>query len=137
MTVYDADNTQQLIAPSPRVTGSVMRTTSIATPAQLPTSSWGTVDSSFTDLGYTDETGLKQRSENGLLSCGGNSAAEIYHRRVFSSTLIPKVCTCVHSVHDELCALFCFRLHLVHTFSGAQETFCYKLQTCFGLLGTP
>ena len=74
MTVYDADNTQQLIAPSPRVTGSVMRTTSIATPAQLPTSSWGTVDSSFTDLGYTDETGLKQkeeRSNTDVFSWGG------------------------------------------------------------------
>ena len=75
MTVYDADNTQQLIAPSPRVTGSVMKSgNTIATAGQLPTNSYGTVNSAFTDLGYTDESGLKQkeeRSNTDVFSWGG------------------------------------------------------------------
>jgi len=56
--VVPAQNTLQLVAPSPRVTGSVMRAP-LGSP--LPTSSYAPVDPSYVDLGYTDENGLKQK----------------------------------------------------------------------------
>ena len=53
-----AQNTLQLVAPSPRITGSVMRA---PLGTALPTSSFATIDPAFIDLGYTDENGLKQK----------------------------------------------------------------------------
>ena len=58
-----ADNVLQLIAPSPRVSGSIMRA-KLGTP--LPTSSSDELDGSatgFTDLGFASEAGLKQKEE--------------------------------------------------------------------------
>lgn len=56
----NARNVAQTVAPSPRITGSVQYAP-IGTP--LPTSSYATLNSGFTDLGYTDENGLKQKED--------------------------------------------------------------------------
>jgi len=60
MTWATANNVTQVIAPSPRVTGSVLYA---ATGTPLPTSSYATLNSTFEDLGYTDENGLKQKED--------------------------------------------------------------------------
>ena len=57
---FTADNVGQTIAPSPRITGSVLYAP-VGTP--LPTSSYATLNSGFTDLGYVDENGLKQKED--------------------------------------------------------------------------
>lgn len=56
-------NTAELIAPNPRTTGSVMWA---PTGVTLPTSSYATLTggtTGFTDLGFTDENGLKQKED--------------------------------------------------------------------------
>lgn len=55
-----ANNVTQVIAPSPRVTGSVLYA---PTGTALPTTSYATLNSTFEDLGYTDENGLKQKED--------------------------------------------------------------------------
>jgi len=60
MVAASADNVGQTIAPSPRITGSVLYAP-LGTP--LPTCSYATLDPGFEDLGYVDENGLKQKEE--------------------------------------------------------------------------
>ena len=60
MPVTTADNVTQVIAPSPRVTGSVLYAP-INTP--LPTTSYATLNTGFEDLGYIDEKGLTQKED--------------------------------------------------------------------------
>jgi hypothetical protein len=55
-----ADNVKQTIAPSPRITGSVLYA---PVGTALPTSSYVALNSGFTDLGYVDENGLKQKED--------------------------------------------------------------------------
>lgn len=71
MVVTQAINASQAVAPAPRVTGSVLYAP-VGTP--LPTSSYATVNAGFTDLGYIDENGLKQketRSNKDVFVWGG------------------------------------------------------------------
>ena len=75
-----ADNVAQTIAPSPRITGSVLYAP-IGT--ALPTTSYETLDSGFTDLGYTDENGLKQkedRSNTDVFVWGGDQIATLQEK---------------------------------------------------------
>lgn len=73
MTVVTPEfDATQLMAPSPRVTGSVMRA---PLGTALPTSSFAVVNTAFTDLGYSDENGLKQkedRSNTDVFAWGGD-----------------------------------------------------------------
>lgn len=55
-----AQNAAQTLAPAPRITGSVMYA---PVGTALPTSSYATVNSGFTDLGWVDEAGLKQKED--------------------------------------------------------------------------
>lgn len=55
-----AINSAQTIAPSPRTSGSVLYA---PVGTALPTSSYAALNSAFTDLGYIDENGLKQKEE--------------------------------------------------------------------------
>lgn len=55
-----AQNSAQTIAASPRITGSVMYA---PVGTALPTSSYATVNSGFTDLGWLDDSGLKQKED--------------------------------------------------------------------------
>jgi hypothetical protein len=55
-----ADNVKQTIAPSPRITGSVLYA---PVGTALPSSSYVALNSGFTDLGYVDENGLKQKED--------------------------------------------------------------------------
>jgi len=75
-----ADNVGQVIAPSPRITGSVLYA-GVGTP--LPTSSYATVNSTFEDLGYIDENGLKQkedRSQTDVFVWGGDLVASLQQK---------------------------------------------------------
>jgi hypothetical protein len=75
-----ADNVKQTIAPSPRVTGSCLYAP-IGT--ALPTSSYATVNSGFTDLGFVDENGLKQkedRSNTDVFVWGGDIIATLQEK---------------------------------------------------------
>lgn len=60
MATASADNVKQTIAPSPRITGSVLYA---PVGTALPTSSYVALNSGFTDLGYVDENGLKQKED--------------------------------------------------------------------------
>lgn len=71
-----ADNVLQLLAPSPRTTGSILWGPTTAT---LPSTSYavldGTVGTGLGDLGFADENGLKQkenRSTTDVFSWGGD-----------------------------------------------------------------
>lgn len=55
-----AQNSAQTIAASPRITGSVMYA---PVGSALPTSSFATVNSAFTDLGWIDDSGLTQKED--------------------------------------------------------------------------
>jgi len=72
-----AVNVLQFMAVSPRATGSILRG-ALGTP--LPTTSYATLNSGFTDLGYADENGLKQkenRSTTDVFVWGGDLGGTI------------------------------------------------------------
>jgi hypothetical protein len=72
-----ADSVAQVIAPSPRVTGSVLYA-AVGTP--LPLSSYATVNSTFEDLGYVNEAGLKNkedRPQTDIFVWGGDLIASL------------------------------------------------------------
>lgn len=76
-----ADNVLELLAPSPRTTGSILWAP-IGT--ALPTTSYadldGTTDTGFADLGFADDTGLKQRetrSTTDVFVWGGDLAGTL------------------------------------------------------------
>lgn len=76
-----ADNVLELLAPSPRTSGSILWAP-IGT--ALPTTSYvdldGTVDTGFADLGFADDTGLKQketRSTTDVFVWGGDLAGTL------------------------------------------------------------
>lgn len=75
-----ADNVKQTIAPSPRITGSVLYA---PVGTALPTTSFATLNSGFTDLGYIDEGGLKQkedRSNTDVFVWGGDHIATLQEK---------------------------------------------------------
>lgn len=83
-----ADNVAQVIAPSPRVTGSVLYA-AIGTP--LPVTSYANVNSTFEDLGYVDENGLKQkedRPQTDVFVWGGDLIASLQEK--YSRTMMFK-----------------------------------------------
>jgi hypothetical protein len=77
-----AINSGQTIAASPRITGSVMYAP-VGTP--LPTTSFAAVNAGFTDLGFIDETGLKQkesRTNTDVFGWGGGLIGTVQEKYV-------------------------------------------------------
>lgn len=80
MPVTTAINATQTIAPSPRITGSVLYA---PVGTALPTTSFAALNTGFTDLGYTDENGLKQkedRSNTDVFVWGGDQIATLQEK---------------------------------------------------------
>lgn len=80
MTTATADNVKQVIAASPRITGSCLYA---PVGTALPTSSFATLNTGFTDLGYVDENGLKQkedRSNTDVFVWGGDLIATLQEK---------------------------------------------------------
>lgn len=83
-----ADNVMQLIAPSPRVSGSILRA-KIGT--ALPTTSYAEIvggENGFVDLGFANDSGLRQREERtstDVFVWGGDLAGTLQER--YSRTL--------------------------------------------------
>lgn len=75
-----AGKASKVIAPSPRITGAVFYGR-VGTP--LPTSSYAALDPGFTDLGYVDESGLKQkedRSNKDVFVWGGDDISTLQEK---------------------------------------------------------
>lgn len=73
-------NVLQFVAVSPRATGSIMRAPLNTT---LPTTSYATLTSTWLDLGYADENGLKQkenRSNTDVFVWGGSLGGTIQEK---------------------------------------------------------
>jgi len=91
----NADSAKQVIAPSPRVTGSVWYA---PVGTALPTSSYATLAPGFTDLGYTAESGIKQkeaRSNEDVFVWGGGLLTNL--QKNYSRTLSFKLLQFVNS----------------------------------------
>lgn len=89
-TTTSADNVLQLIAPSPRVSGSCLKAP-LKTP--LPTKSYEALDSAFIDNGFVNEDGIKQkedRSTTDVFVWGGDLAGTLQEKysRTVSLTLL-------------------------------------------------
>lgn len=88
-----ADNVLQLIAPSPRVSGSILRA---PLGTALPTTSYAVLDGAagkFKDLGFANDAGLRQREERtatDVFVWGGDLAGTLQERysRTMTFTLM-------------------------------------------------
>lgn len=83
------DNAGQAISAQPRITGSVLYAPLGTT---LPTSSYASLNSGFTDLGYVDESGVKtkeDRSNSDVFTWGGGLLGTLQDK--YSRTLTFKL----------------------------------------------
>lgn len=89
-TTTSADNVLQLIAPSPRTSGSCLKA---PLGTALPTKSYESLNAAFVDNGFLDETGVKQkedRSTTDVFVWGGDLAGTLQEKysRTISLTLM-------------------------------------------------
>lgn len=92
-SVTTADNVLELIAPSPRVSGSVMRA---PLGTKLPTKSYEGLQGPWTDNGFVDEDGVKQkedRSTTDVFVWGGDLVGTLqeHYARTVSMKLLQVV----------------------------------------------